>query len=79
MIRRRAVSPSAGSRGWSAWVSPPLQRRAIGGPDDPRSDSCDAHEEPDGPAQGHALADEGGSEEGDEHRVLICLGEAPVA
>jgi hypothetical protein len=27
----------------------------------------------------HALADEDGSEDGDEHRVLICLGQAPVA
>jgi hypothetical protein len=38
----------------------------------------DAHEEPDGPAQGHALTDESG-EDGDEHRVLIRPGEAPVA
>jgi hypothetical protein len=35
----------------------------------------DAHEEPDG----RALADEGGSDDGDEHRVLIRPSEAPVA
>jgi hypothetical protein len=35
--------------------------------------------EPDGPAQGHALADEGSSEDGDAYRVLIRPGEAPVA
>jgi hypothetical protein len=29
-IRRRAVSPLAGSRGWSAWVSPRLQGQANG-------------------------------------------------
>jgi hypothetical protein len=39
----------------------------------------DAHQEPDGRAQGRALADEGGSEDGDEHRVLIRPSEAPVA
>jgi hypothetical protein len=44
----------------------------IGGPGD-------AHEEPDSSAQGHALADEGGSEDSDEHWVLIRPGEAPLA
>jgi hypothetical protein len=69
-------------RGIEAFADAPpagaiLEARRFGDPMIPGRPG-DAHEDPDGPAQGRALADEGGSEDGNEHRVLIRPSKAPV-